>query len=257
MLNRVKKQYFLVMGVNPIAPNLFKSGENMSDKILSINDIIEQERLAKGLVSTSELAKMLNTSNKDILDNAKKLFTNKKFENGKTTFFNEREVSEIIKNIDYDNSRAKEPLLAGKGQVKTELMLKEELKEQIEQAKQLPKQEKLTLALSTFQSLLEDLQKENKELTKENTELKEKEQERLYIENEKYKSKELRSKINKMIRKYCYNNNVNYSDFMIKLYRIYDNIHCFPFKENYKEYIDIIQERGHLKELYNIVLNSI
>lgn len=92
---------------------------------------------------------------------------------------------------------------------------------------------------------------------KKNEELENWKQERLYIENEKYKSKELRTKINKTIRKYCYNNNVNYSDFMIKLYRIYDNIHCFPFKENYKEYIDIIQERGHLKEFYNIVLNNI
>lgn len=96
---------------------------------------------------------------------------------------------------------------------------------------------------------------ENKE--KEKEVLQNWKEEKIKIENEKYKAKELRTKINKTIRKYCYNNNVNYSDFMIKLYKLYDNIHCFSFKENYKEYIDIIQERGHLKEFYNIVLNNI
>lgn len=225
----------------------------MSEKIISINDIITKERQAKGLISTTEIANMLNTSNKVILENAKKLFPNKEFENGKTTFFNEKEISEIIKNIDYDNSQAKEPLLVGKGKIKTELMLKEELQEQIEQAKQLPKQEKLTLALSTFQSLLEDLQKENKEVKQENKDLKDWKTEKLYIENEKYNSKELRVKINRVIRQKAqdfYNN--NYKDCWNYYFKLYSDLHCFKGTQN----LEMIQDRGHLKEFYNLILNK-
>lgn len=146
-------------------------------------------------ITTSELAKILNTQNNVILNTAKKYIPNKIIENSVATFFNEEETSIIIKNLDYNNSQAKEPFTAVKGTIKTTLMLQNEidnslnlpltLSKQIETAKSLPKEEKITLALATFQSLLEDLEH-------------------------------------------------------------------FKGQQN----LDLVQDRGHLKEFYNLILNN-
>lgn len=146
-------------------------------------------------ITTSELAKILNTQNNVILNTAKKYIPNKIIENSVATFFNEEETSIIIKNLDYNNSQAKEPFTAVKGTIKTTLMLQNEidnslnlsltLSKQIETAKSLPKEEKLPLALATFQSLLEDLEH-------------------------------------------------------------------FKGQQN----LDLVQDRGHLKEFYNLILNN-
>ena len=132
-------------------------------------------------------------------------------------------------------------------------MIKEQFNNTLEGIKKYSKDEKLTLGLSAFQALLEDLQADNIKLEKENNELKFKENERLYIENERYKTKELRTKINRYIRKVAkdiFNN--NFKNTWNYYYNLYNNIHCFQGTQN----LELIQDRGHLKEFYNILLSN-
>lgn len=204
----------------------------------------------KRFITTTELANMLNTTNNVILNVAKKCGIEKEIKNGVATYWNEEEVSKIINNIDYDNSQSKQALTEIKGTIKTEIMLNEEFNRQIEKAKSLPRQEKLTLALTTFQSLLEDLQEDNRRKQQENEELKNWKTEKLYIENEKYQSKELRTKINKRIRQIARDTDSKHSDIWNKYFSIYSNIHCFSGKQS----LDLIQDRHHLKEFYNLTL---
>ena len=99
-------------------------------------------------------------------------------------------------------------------------------------------------------------EREKQEIEKDRNELLCFKQEVNNIYIKKYKSKELRSKINKEIRKKAYENNMDYSTFTVNMYGKYDGIHNFPFRENYRGYLDTIQARGHLKEFYEMVLNS-
>ena len=136
---------------------------------------------------------------------------------------------------------------------KTDLMIREEFQHQIMQAKALPKQEKLTLALSTFQSLLEDLQKDNEQKQQEINELTDWKTEKLYIENEQYKSKELKTKINRLIRKIAIERfNKDFKATWNYYFNIYCSMHCFKGSQN----LEMIKDRGDLKEFYNIILNN-
>lgn len=99
-------------------------------------------------------------------------------------------------------------------------------------------------------------EREKQEIEKDRNELLCFKQEVNNIYIKKYKSKELRSKIITLIRKKAYENNMDYSTFTVNMYGKYDGIHNFPFRENYRGYLDTIQARGHLKEFYEMVLNS-
>jgi hypothetical protein len=60
-------------------------------------------------LSTTQLAKMLKTSNKVITENTKKCLPNKIIENGKLTFYNEAEVTVLIDYMKKNNNRVDTP----------------------------------------------------------------------------------------------------------------------------------------------------
>lgn len=223
----------------------------MSEKIVSINDLIEQERKAKGLVSTTEIAKMLNTSNKVILENAKKLFKEKEFKNGNTTFFNEKEVAILIDKIQNNNSNQYNLNSTSKA-VNTTATSDLMVAKQYNNFSQLSIQEKIKFSFQCQADIIKELNEKNIELTNENKDLKDWKTEKLYIENEKYNSKELRTKINRVIRQKTQDfYNGNYKDCWNYYFKLYNDLHCFKGTQN----LEMIQDRGHLKEFYDLILN--
>lgn len=206
------------------------------------------------LISIKDLANQLKTSEDTIKNCIKRIMPNK-MRNGIKTLLNETETSFIINELK-NNQKVVEQLTYEAGsqleQTKTELMIKEEFQHQIAQAKALPRQEKLTLALSTFQSLLEDLQKDNKQKQATIDELQNWKTEKLYIENEQYKSKELKTKINRLIRQIAIERfNKDFKGTWNYYLNLYCNIHCFKGGQT----IEMITDRGDLKEFYNLILN--
>ena len=110
---------------------------------------------------------------------------------------------------------------------------------------------------------IEESEKENQKLTLEKQQLEEDKQELQhfkeeinYVYNEKYRAKELRAKINKAIKGKCWKNGLRYDEYYIQMFGKYDRIHSFPYREDYRGYLDVIQMRGHLKEFYEMILNS-
>lgn len=114
----------------------------------------------RNLISTTELAGMLNTSNKVVLENAKKLLPNKEFINGKITYFTEEETSKIINNIGNSNASS-EALLQSKGTIKTSLMIKDEANESLNILKQLDIQDQIKASLLLQQNIIEQLNNHN------------------------------------------------------------------------------------------------
>ncbi|WP_294402999.1 phage antirepressor KilAC domain-containing protein [uncultured Clostridium sp.] len=66
-----------------------------------MSDIIKKEDI---LLSTTELAKILKCNNNTITENAKSIFPNKVFINGKTTYYTEEEATMIIDKIQHNNN---------------------------------------------------------------------------------------------------------------------------------------------------------
>lgn len=128
---------------------------------------IEKEKL----ISTTQLAKQLHTSNKVILEVAKKSGINKKIENGKSAFWNEEESSIIIKNIGNSNA-SKQPLLQSKGQIKTPLMIKEEAQNSLNNLKNLDINEQIEASFLLQANVLKILKENNDFLSRDNKELK-------------------------------------------------------------------------------------
>lgn len=114
-------------------------------------------------MTTTEVAEALNVDNHTILNWAKKCLPNKVIENGKITYWNQKEVTVLLEYAKGANNNQYNLVSSLQGTT-TSLTSSLKLQEQIETAKNLPRSEKLTLALSAFQSLLEDLQQENNQL---------------------------------------------------------------------------------------------
>lgn len=77
-------------------------------------------------------------------------------------------------------------------------------------------------------------------------------EEKLKLENNEYKKKELRANINKLIRKIAKDNfNNNFKETWNYFYKKYCDIHCFQGKQD----IELIEKRGDLQEFYNLILN--
>jgi transposase len=119
-----------------------------------------------------ELAEIFGRDHTTIKKYIRELFPGL-MKNGVTTLLDEAQATELLERVKQANEDPHNPTYdASITGIETELTAKLKLREQIERAKRLPKAEKLTLALSTFQSLLEDLQTENRELKAENYDLK-------------------------------------------------------------------------------------
>ena len=212
---------------------------------------MSKENDDKKLFSTSELAKKLNCQNRTINDNGKALFPDKIIENGVMTYWTEREATEIIEKIKHN--QANQTYLASTSQgVSTTLTNEMTIKKVVEGAKkQLSIEEQTKMAFQLQASILQQMAEQNAFLEKDNKELRDWKSEKLYIENEKYKAKELRAKINKRIRQVAKDKfDDNYKECWNYFYKKYNTSHCFAGEQN----IDLIQERGHLKEFYNLVL---
>ena len=76
--------------------------------------------------------------------------------------------------------------------------------------------------------------------------------EKLYIENEKYKSN-VCAKINRLIRKIAFERfNKDFKATWNYYFDIYCSMHHFKGLQN----LEMIKDRGDLKEFYNIILNN-
>ena len=74
----------------------------------------------KKLVSTSDLSKILNTSPKVIIENAKKFLPNKVFKNGKTTYYTEEEATILFEGLKkQQNTNSTDLYIKSKGAVST------------------------------------------------------------------------------------------------------------------------------------------
>lgn len=199
----------------------------------------------KRFITTTELANMLNTTNDVILNCARRCNINKNIKNGVATYWNEEEATVILnefKNGNKSNNRSFE--LNSKVNSTTTGKENELIMYKInEESKQLDLQEQIKLSFQLQANIIQQLNKENEELKNWKTE-------KLYIENEKYQSKELRTKINKRIRQIARDTDSKHSDIWNKYFSIYSNIHCFSGKQS----LDLIQDRHHLKEFYNLTL---
>jgi hypothetical protein len=97
--------------------------------------------------------------------------------------------------------------------------------------------------------LLRQLEEKNKELQAYQNENK-------YIQETRHKIDVLKAKITKAVRTKAYQNKWTYKETYIRYYKIYDEAHNFPYKEDYNGYINLVEKRGHLLELYNIIIND-
>lgn len=74
----------------------------------------------------------------------------------------------------------------------------------------------------------------------------------------KQSNKALRAEIVKKIRNITkdFNNYNSYQDNFVYYYKLYDKMHNFSKPDNYKNYINVIEKRGHLKEFLKIIENN-
>lgn len=217
---------------------------------LSVVDVIvhpmNNEITNKHLISTSELAKKLGTTNDVIINVAKRCNINKEIRNGIVTYWNIQEVSQIIKELkegNKSNNRSFE-LTQRLANTATSITIKENFLKATKDYIALIEMEKKQLA------------EENRQLQEKNQQLQEYQDKNKYIHQERHDRKKLRAEIVKEVRVRAHNNKCGYNATFIRYYKLYDETHNFPYKENYNEYLDTIQERGHLRELYKIILND-
>lgn len=227
--------------------------------------------MRKGITTIKELAELLNCSKEAVRQKAKQLLPNKHFEEKKTTFFNEEEVSIMLKSWKQNtsNNSSDKFNLAVNNTTTDYLEIKEAQSkslEGVEAIKKLSIQDQYRLSMQIQQNILKQLGEQNtllleqnnkilqlnEQLQKQNEKLQHFQSETLYLENAKYKAKELRTKINKEIRKIAQEKfNNNYKNTWDFFYNKYSSIHCFTTKQD----INLIQERGDLKEFYNLIIN--
>jgi len=78
-----------------------------------------------------------------------------------------------------------------------------------------------------------------------------------YLIKTKQSNKTLRAEIVKKIRNITqdFNNYNSYQDNFVYYYKLYDKMYNFSKPDNYKNYINVIEKRGHLKEFLEIIEN--
>lgn len=193
----------------------------------------------KNLITTSELAKQLGTTNDVIINVAKRCGINKEIRNGVVTYWSEQEVTQIInelKNGNKSNNRSFE-LTQRLENTATSITIKENF-------------------LRATKDYIALIEMEKQQLAEENKQLQEYQDKNKYIHQERHDRKKLRAEIVKEVRVRAHKNKWGYNATFIRYYKLYDETHNFPYKENYSNYIDTIEDRGHLKELYKIILND-
>ena len=211
---------------------------------------IEKEN---NLISTSELANQLNTTKDVILAVVKKCLPNKEIKHGKATYFNEIETTLIIDHMKNNVSNNRSVEL--NSTVSTTTTNKEnqlKMYKISEDTKAMKIEDRIQLSFKLQADIIKDLNECNVNLTKEINELTDWKTEKLYIENEQYKSKELKTKINRLIRQIAIERfNKDFKGTWNYYLNLYCNIHCFKGGQT----IEMITDRGDLREFYNLILN--
>ena len=200
----------------------------------------------KNFISTSELAKKLGTTNDVIINVAKICNIQKDIKNGVATYWNRQEVSQIInelKNGNKSNNRSFE-LTQRLKNTATSITIKENFLKATRDYIALIEMEKKQLA------------EEKKQLQEKNQALQEYQDKNHYIHQARHDIAKLRASIVKEVRTKAHMNQWRYNDAFVRYYKLYDETHNFSYQENYSKYIDKIENRGHLKELYKIILND-
>ena len=95
-----------------------------------------------------------------------------------------------------------------------------------------------------------------KQLETKNQELQAYQNENKYIQETRHRIDVLKAKITKAVRTRAYQNHWTYKETYVRYYKLYDEAHNFPYKEDYNGYINTVEKRGHLTELYNIIIND-
>ena len=200
----------------------------------------------KNLISTSKLANKLGTTNDVIINVAKRCNIKKDIKNGIATYWNEREVSQIInelKNGNKSNNRSFE-LTQRLENTNTSITIKENFLK----------------ATRDYFALIEMVKKQlaekNKQLQEKNQHQHEYQDKNHYIHQARHEIAKLRANIVKEVRAKAYMNKWRYNDAFVRYYKLYDETHNFSHQDNYSNYIDTIENRGHLKELYKIIIND-
>lgn len=198
-----------------------KTSNNKGNKILyNVNEI-------KG-IQTSRQQQQLGK-----LDNASKILANQKDISILGNAFMKK-----INDISADDDASYDKLY------QSFMIMNQKMIEKVEERIQKREQEKQELIIK-----VDELENDKQELLQAK-----KEADELY--NTRYRIKEIRQKINKAIRKRCWEQNKSYNEYYIEMYGKYDRIHCFSYRQDYTNYLDTIQARGHLKEFYEMILHS-
>lgn len=184
----------------------------------------------------------------------KKCLPNKEIKHGKATYFNEMETTIIIDYMKNNVSHNRSVEL--NSTVSTTTTNKEnqlKMYKISEDTKAMKIEDRIQLSFKLQADIIKDLNECNVNLTKENNELKEWKTEKLYVENERQNKEILSNKINKLIRKIAIERFDK--DFKVTwnyYFGIYCSMHCFKGSQN----LEMIKDRGDLKEFYNIILNN-
>ena len=226
----------------------------------------------RGQLTTKQLAEQLKVS-VDVITNCVRRVMPDKLKKGKTTLFNEIEASTIIKELK-SNVKVFEQLTSEAGsEVKNTstniLEIQEAQEKTIEGVKAIKKldiRDQYKISMEIQKSILEQLGEQNNKLFEQNNTilqlnaklaeqnkiLQNREQERLDLYNKRYREKELRTKINRRIREIAKEHfNGNFKECWNFYYKKYADIHCFTTKQT----LNLIAERGALKEFYDMLLN--
>lgn len=131
----------------------------------------------KEKITTKQIAEQLRTTKNVILAIAKKCLPNKKIEKYKTTYFDEKEVSIIInhmKKVENSSQNRSVKLTEHLKTVKTNMIIKQEAQESLNNLKQLPIKDKIQASLLLQQDIIKELNNQNIQLQQENKQLKDK-----------------------------------------------------------------------------------
>ena len=215
----------------------------MSDKTISINDLIEQERKARNLLSVREIAKIYGVS-EDTIKNAIRRILPNKMKNGIKTFLNQDEItliSQELKNNQSINNHLTYEVSSQVNKINTELEIKQKEDDILKQAMEILIKRDIENKKTIEQQKI-TIQEQQKTI-----------EEYKLTTQEKIEKDNIRIKISNLIRKKSIENfNGDYGKTWNYYYELLSNRHCFNHKITMKWLKD---NPIYLKELLEIVLN--
>lgn len=232
------REKFASLNINPITYVMKGDRKNVKTFLYSWSEIMKQQQQQQLVKWEKQAIKLSNDKDILVVGNA----FSKQLDN----------LEDNIENIESIEQTAM--LLMQKALEKQKKLLSSTIEES----------KNARLIINQLNKQKEQLEKENKALLYDNEQMqiqvgglmKDLEKAKQFKDDiqEKLNNKELRAKVNKLIRdiaKWRFNN--KYNDAYNYYYEKYNKLHNFPKNENNDKYISIIQERGHLREFLEIV----